>query len=167
MQRFLLAAVAALVLAASAAADNIVVPLTVRPGSLRLAPATVLARSARTTVTVTDARGHGAGWTLLARATGVLRTVVVTGVELRCGTHSTCTLPRTRIRYPVSLSPLRAVPVLDAEQGTGMGSIVLTLELSSRGLAGTAALRFSVQARGARQAQRRGARRDSATTRGR
>lgn len=151
MRRFLLAALAVLVLATSASADDIVVPLTVRPGSLSLAPAGALARSARVAVTVTDARGRGAGWTLLARLAGPSRTVVVTGVDVRCGAHSTCTLPRTRVRYPIMLSSLRAVPVLDARRGTGMGSIAVTIRLGWRAVRmgsqalGDAALTFAVR----------------------
>ena len=121
------------------------VPLTVRPGSLTLAPSNALARSAHVAVTVTDARGHGAGWTLLARIAGPTRTVVVTGVVVSCGAHSTCTLPRARVRYPVLLSSLRAVPVLDAQRGTGMGTISATLGFGQQSFAAGASLRFSVR----------------------
>jgi hypothetical protein len=145
MRRFPPAALAALVLAASASADNVVVPLTVRPGSLALAPSTALPRSAHVSVTVTDARGRGAGWTLLARIAGPTRMLVVTGVDVSCGAHSTCTLPQNRLRYPILLSSLRAVPVLDAERGTGMGTIAVTLRFGSRPLAGVASLKFSVR----------------------
>jgi len=139
------AVLAALILAAGAAADDVVVPLTVWPGMLSLAPATALARSAQVGVTVVDARGNGAGWQLLARAavSGGSRSVVQ-GVKSRCAPRSTCTLPRTTIRYPVVLSPLRPTLVYRAEARTGMGAIALTLKLAGPGL-GSAALRFVVR----------------------
>ena len=145
MRRLSLAAVAALVFAAAGHADDVVVPLTVRPGPLSLAPATALAHGARIAVTVTDARGHGAGWTLLARMGGPgARAVVVAGVDARCGFHSTCTPPRTRVRDPIMLSSLRAVPIFDAQRGTGMGAVELTVRLGVQSRQG-AALRFAVQ----------------------
>jgi hypothetical protein len=141
---FLPAALAALVLAAGAAADVVVVPLTVRPGSLTMAPVKAVSRSSRISVTVVDARGRGAGWELLARSAGrVGRTVVVTGVELRCGHDSTCTLPGNTMHYPIMLSSYRSVPLLRAQRGTGMGTIGLTVRLAAPSQLG-AALSFSV-----------------------
>jgi hypothetical protein len=153
MRRLVLAALAALVFAAAASADDVVVPLTIRPGGLTLAPATTLSRGARVSVSVTDARGHGAGWTLFARTAGPGATLVyVTGVDSACGRDSTCTLPRTNLRYPILLSPLRDVPVLVARPGTGMGMFSITLRLGRRAAsaqgaigAGGAALRFAVR----------------------
>ena len=144
MRHFCLAAVAALVFAAAAYGDDVPVPLTVRPGPLALAPVTVLARDARANLTVVDARGRGAGWTLLARSAGPARAVVVIGVDARCGARSTCTLPHTRVHYPVLLSSVRLVPVLDAQRGTGMGMIVITLRLGTHSPGG-AAVRFAVR----------------------
>jgi hypothetical protein len=134
-----------LVVTAGAAADVIVVPLTVRPGMLTLAPVTVIARSARISVTVVDARGSGAGWELLARSAGPTGgTLVVTGVESRCGHRSTCTLPRSEVRYPVMLTSLRPTVLVRAKPGTGMGTIGLTLRLAAPARLGKA-LRFSVR----------------------
>jgi len=153
MRRLVLAVLAALVFAAAASADDVVVPLTVRPGGLTLTPVTTLSRRARVSVSVTDARGHGAGWTLLARTAGAGATLVyVIGADAACGRDSTCTLPRTNLRYPILLSPLRDVPVLVARPGTGMGMLSITLRLGRRvpsaratiGL-GDAALRFAVR----------------------
>ena len=145
MRPLLAAALAVLALASGASADDIVVPVTVRPGPLALTPVTALARGAQTSITVTDARGKGAGWTLLARLAGPTgRTVVVTGVDTRCGERSTCTVPRTSIRYPVMLTTFHSTPVIDARRGTGMGKIVLTLRLGSQARLGVA-LRFAVR----------------------
>jgi len=146
MRPLLVAALAVLALASGGAyADDVVVPVTVRPGPLALTPVTVVAQGAQTSITVTDARGKGAGWTLLARLAGPTgRTVVVTGVDTRCGERSTCTVPRTTIRYPVMLTTFRSTPVIDARRGTGMGKIVLTLRLGSQARLGVA-LRFAVR----------------------
>jgi hypothetical protein len=131
-------------LAGAAAADDVRVPLTVRPGTLTLAPATVASRAERATVTVVDARGKGAGWRLVARVAGLgARALVVTGVELRCGPHSTCTLPQSEVRYPVLLGR-QPVLVLTSSHGTGMGSIAVTLRLASVPSPGTQ-LAFSVR----------------------
>ncbi|HST26464.1 MAG TPA: hypothetical protein VLJ76_10760 [Gaiellaceae bacterium] len=139
--RLPLAILAALVLAAGATADSIVVPLTVRPGSLSLAPASVVARAGQATVNVIDARGKGSGWELLARVPA-LRPVVL-GVAARCLPHSTCTLPRTSLRYPIVLNPLRPTVVYRAQPRTGMGAIGLTLRLG--GVLGASAVRFLVR----------------------
>ena len=146
MRLFLSAALAALVLAAGATADDVVVPVVVRPGSLALAPVTALARNGRISVTVSDARGKGAGWTLLARSAGPTGMLVVTGVEVHCGARSTCTLPRTRIRYPMLLSFLRLTPVFKAEPGTGLGTVSVTLSLAvARPALLGVALRFTLR----------------------
>jgi hypothetical protein len=98
----------------------------------------------RATVTVVDARGKGAGWGLVGRVTGLGgRRVVVSGVDLRCGPRSTCTLPRSHVRYPIVLGG-RPMPVLEAAHGTGMGAIVVTLRLASVPSPGTG-LGFSVR----------------------
>ena len=148
-----LAAFAALVFAAAASADDVVVPLTVRSGTLTITPVSTVSRAARASVTVIDARGHGAGWTLVARtAAPGFGTVFVTGVDAACRRNSTCTLPRTTLRYPILVTALRDVPVLVAQRGTGMGAISITLRLgrqvaNSWGPAqfGNASLRFAVR----------------------
>ena len=126
-------------------ADVVVVPLTVRPGSLALAPVTATARGSRIPGTVVDARGSGAGWGLLARPAGASGgTVIVTSVEARCGPHSTCTLPRTATHYPIMLTPLRLTSMFTARPGTGMGSVSLVVRLVVPAEPG-AALSFSVR----------------------
>jgi opacity protein-like surface antigen len=130
MRRFLLAALAVLVLAAAASADDVVIPLTVKPGPLTLAPATVITKTAQISVTVVDARGRGAGWELLARAPmSVGGPVMIQGVEPRCGLHSTCTWPRNDTRYPIVLNAWRPTVVFRAQPGTGMGTISMIVKL--------------------------------------
>ena len=133
MPRLLLTVLAGFALAGGVAADDVTVPLTVRPGSLTLTP-----------VTIVDARGKGAGWRLAGRVTGLGSLLAVAGVELHCAPNSTCTLPRSRLRYPIVVG-VRPVPVLDASRGTGMGSVVVTFRLASVPSPGTG-LRFSVRA---------------------
>jgi len=142
--RLLLTVLAGFALAGGAAADDVTVPLTVRPGSLTLTPTTAAARNVGATVTIVDARGKGAGWRLAGRVTGLGSLLAVAGVELHCAPNSTCTLPRSRLRYPIVVG-VRPVPVLDASRGTGMGSVVVTFRLASVPSPGTG-LRFSVRA---------------------
>jgi hypothetical protein len=144
MRQLSLAALAVFVLAAGARADDIRIPITVRPGALRIAPLTVTARGSEISLTVVDARGSGAGWSVLARAGGPLGRATVTGVETRCGSHSTCTVPRTTVRYPLSLSAFRLVSVLAAARGTGMGTVVVTIKLAASTRPGTG-LSFAVR----------------------
>jgi hypothetical protein len=131
----LLAALLPLVLAGGAAADSVVIPLTVRPGSLALAPSRVVVAGPKVEAAVVDARGSGAGWQLVVLPPR--RALMVTGVQVRCGARSTCTLPRPGQRYPLALAPFRATVVFAAPRGTGMGTIDLTLRLSGQ-VAGTA-----------------------------
>jgi opacity protein-like surface antigen len=127
----LLAALAVLALASSAQADDVVVPVQVRPGTLALAPVAVVARGTQVSVTIVDARGKGAGWSMLARSTGrSFDSAVVTGAQIRCGPRSTCTLPRSTVRYPVVVNRFRPAVVLGALRGTGMGTISVTLRLA-------------------------------------
>ena len=110
-----------------------------------MAPVKAISKSSRISVTVVDARGRGAGWQLLARPAGPSSgTVIVTGVESRCGHHSTCTLPRTAVHYPIKLTSLRPTRVFAAQPGSGMGTIGLTLRLAAPAQLG-AALGFSVR----------------------
>jgi hypothetical protein len=53
-------------------------------------------------------------------------------------------LPQSHIRYPVTLSSLRAAAVLGAQRGTGMGAIALSVRLGSKG-DDSAAIRFAVR----------------------
>jgi hypothetical protein len=131
MRRFLPAVLAVLALAAAASADDVVIPLTVKPGPLTLVSATVLTRRAQVSMTVIDARGKGAGWELLARApTWDGAPAVLQGVDSRCGRRSTCALPRNDVRYPISLDAWRPAVVFRAPAGTGMGTISLILRLA-------------------------------------
>jgi hypothetical protein len=144
VRRLFVTVMAGFALAGGAAADDVTVPLTVRPGSLTLAPTTTASLTTHATVTVVDARGKGAGWRLVGRVTGLGgRRVVISGVDLRCGLRSTCTLPRSRVRYPIVLG-VHPVPLLDAARGTGMGSIVVTFRLAFVPSPGTG-LGFSVR----------------------
>ena len=131
----LLAALLPLALAGGAAADSVVIPLTVRPGSLALVPTRVVVVGAKIEAAVVDARGSGAGWQLVVLPPR--RALIVTGVQVRCGARSTCTLPRRGQRYPLALAPFRPTVVFAAGRGTGMGTIDLILRLSGQ-VAGTA-----------------------------
>jgi hypothetical protein len=134
MRRLFLAAVVALVLAAGAAADSVLIPLTVKPGSLTIVPARAVVRGASVEVAVVDARGNGGGWQVVASPTG--RPFVITGIDARCGPRSTCTLPRSGERYPLALAGLRAPTVFTATRGTGMGTVVLTFRFTGPGASG-------------------------------
>src|SRR6266540_1172060 len=129
MRVFISVLVTALVLSASATANDVRVDITVAPGSLALrAPASAQA-GGKVAVTVVDARGSGAGWKL--RIAG--RNALVTAMTVRCSAHSTCTLPRSQFTDAVALGA-RPTLVLTAPQGTGMGSIhvVATVHGSGR-----------------------------------
>ena len=134
MRRLLLAVVVALVLAAGAAADSVLIPLTVKPGSLAIVPARAVVRGTSAEVAVVDARGNGAGWEVVASPIG--RPFAIGGVDARCGPRSTCTLPRSAVRYPLALAGLRATTVFTATRGTGMGTIVLTFHFAGPGAGG-------------------------------
>jgi hypothetical protein len=141
MRRLLGVGLLALVLAAGAAADSVPIRLAVRPGSLVIASSRVAADGTKLTVTVVDARGSGGGWELVVSPSG--RAFTVVGVQVRCGTGSTCTLPRSGQRYPLALAPFRQTVVFTAGRGTGMGAIDLTLRLS--GAAPGVAFRVAVR----------------------
>jgi hypothetical protein len=136
MRRLLLALTGALVLAAGAAADSVVIPVTVKPGSLTITPAQTVVRGASIEVAVVDARGNGDGWEVAASPT--VKRFALVGVDARCGPRSTCTLPRSAVRYPLSLTGLRATTVFAAARGTGMGTIVLTFHFVGPGVGGLA-----------------------------
>jgi hypothetical protein len=143
MRRLFLAVGVALVLAAGAAADSVVIPVTVRPGSLTIAPARLVVRgpSAEAAVVV-DARGNGGGWEVVASLTG--NPFAIVGVDARCGSRSTCTLPRSAVHYPLSLTGRHTSAVFAAARGTGMGTIVLTIRFAGPSAAG---LLLAVRAR--------------------
>lgn len=157
--RWAAGAVAALVLLAtlaaaeSARADDIRVTVDVRPGHLTLdaaadvsSPAELSRGLHRVLVTVTDARGSGAGWQLDLRAANIgAGKIAVVGIDTRCGKRSTCTLPQTRAGVPAALVPGRRTTVVEGRRGTGMGRIEVTLTIAT-GTAGEQALSFSLQA---------------------
>jgi hypothetical protein len=92
------------------------VQLKLAHGSLRVAVATrVLLSSGTATVTVTDARGTGGGWSLKLNAA---RPVSIARVVASCASGSTCTLPRAKVVASGDV-------VLRALRGTGMGVIRL------------------------------------------
>ncbi|HEX3455850.1 MAG TPA: hypothetical protein VHS03_14590 [Gaiellaceae bacterium] len=134
MRRLFLAAVVALVLAAGASADSVLIPLTVKPGSLTIVPARAVVRGTSAEVAVVDARGNGGGWQVVATPTG--RPFTIAGADARCGSRSTCTLPRSAVHYPLALVGLRATTVFTATRGTGTGTIVLTFHFAGPGAGG-------------------------------
>ena len=86
-------------------------------------------------ITVTDARGNGAGWALTltasARTAAGKRveglSTAIWSVELRC---ATCTRPRTAVTFPARLSETRAMRAFAARRGTGMGKMRLTARIA-------------------------------------
>src|SRR5579862_5508249 len=122
MRRLLLSALALWGLSAvPALAGTIQVGLGLQAGSLALqAPAAtaVAGRTVQVPVTVADARGNGAGWTLDLDAGS---NVVVTGITARCAANSTCTLPRASA----------GGGILHAAPGTGMGVIELVVSVAA------------------------------------
>ena len=137
----LLAAVAAAAiwaLARPAAAQPRGIHLSLRQGTL-----TVKAPSAAVTVngpksvlvTVTDARGSGAGWTLRVIAA---RPVKVLSIATTCGTRSTCTLPRA-----ATLGPMPRVMQTQSGSGMGVVRLMVTFARLAPGTPNTA-LKFAV-----------------------
>ena len=120
--RFLLPGlcVAALAAAGPALAGNVQVGLGLHGGALSVqAPAaTALAgKSVEIPVTVADARGSGAGWTLEVDAPSP---VTITGISARCASNSTCTLPRAAA----------GGGILHAAADSGMGVIQLVVTVA-------------------------------------
>jgi hypothetical protein len=122
MRRLLLVTLAVGALsAAPALGGTIQVGLGLHGGSLGLqAPsaAALAGRTVQVAVTVADARGNGAGWTLELNAGS---NVLVTGITARCASNSTCTLPRASA----------GGGILHAASGTGMGVIDLVVSVSA------------------------------------
>jgi hypothetical protein len=107
--------------AGTALGGTVQVGLGLHGGSLGLQTPSATALAGRTVqvpVTVADARGNGAGWTLdLAAASNV----VVTGITAKCASTSTCTLPRASA----------GGGILHAAPGTGMGVIDLVVSVAA------------------------------------
>ena len=133
MRRLLVGlAATALLGAAPAAAGTIQVGLGLHGGGLSVqapAGASVAGRTVAVPLTLADARGSGAGWTL--RISG--GEVTITGVTARCAPGSTCTLP--------VLSG--GGKTIQAQHDTGMGVMQLVVTVAPTG-SGQSAVAFSV-----------------------
>ncbi len=144
----------ALTAAGSASSADVHVVLSVRPGPLTMAtadgpssPALASAGLRRIAITVTDARGSGAGWRLETRRLGTATGVVtVRGVEVRCGARSTCSLPRAPVSRPVTLTKGSPTVVLAAGKGEGMGRIEIVLTVATSSSESELTLAFSLRA---------------------
>ena len=149
-----MAAIACACLAQGAAATSAVVAADIAPGSLTVG--TVLTApggrpsSRYLTVPVTDARGSGAGWSVVVSLTtsdGAARAehARVALQSVGCERHSTCTPPGDSIAYPLALG-LRGegTRVAGASTGTGMGAQWLRLRLELPAGASAAALTIRV-----------------------
>jgi hypothetical protein len=144
----------ALTTAGSARSADVHVVLSVHPGPLTLGTADGLFSRAhastplrRIAITVTDARGSGAGWRLEADPSGTTAgAVTVLGIEVRCGSRSTCSLPRAPASVPARLTIGRPTVVLAARRGEGMGSIEIILTVATSSTDTKLALAFSLRA---------------------
>lgn len=100
--------------------------VTLASGTLRVSAARAVASAkgpVKVSVTVTDARGTGAGWTLrLARGANV----TVTSITARCSAHSTCTLPSAAAK-PSGKTVLRAAKA----SGMGLIDLVVTVRAAT------------------------------------
>jgi hypothetical protein len=122
----LISLLAALVLTAPAFGGTIAVTMGLNSGGLTLsAPATFATADQATQipVTITDARGTGAGWTLKL-APGA--PVTVTSITVRCAAGSTCTLPK-------AATAANGATLLQAAPGTGMGVMQFTVTVAPLG----------------------------------
>ena len=121
VRRFLLAIpLWALLAAAPAMAGNINVGLALHSGGLTLqgpAVKAVAGRSVQVPLTLADARGTGAGWTLKLDASAP---VTITAITARCAAGSTCTLPKTA----------GTAGILNAARDSGMGVIQLVVTVA-------------------------------------
>ena len=116
-------------------AGNINVGLALHSGGLTLQVPTVRAvagRSVQVPLTIADARGTGAGWTL---ELDVSAPVTITGITARCASGSTCTLPKAA----------DAAGILQAARDSGMGVIQLVVTVAPlRSGSASVPLAFSV-----------------------
>lgn len=126
--RFLLVVFASLLFAAPAFAGDINVTFGFKAGTLGVrAPATSLgAGTVQVPVTVVDARGNGAGWTLRVTGAG---SPAVTKITARCAAGSTCTLPTASLSLPAAVGS-SPTAILAAARNSGMGAMELTLTVS-------------------------------------
>jgi hypothetical protein len=122
VQRFVPVVLAFLALAGPASAGGIGVTLGFKPGALTVAaPADALGGSVQVPVTVVDARGSGAGWQLRLSGMGA---PAVTRIVARCGSNSSCTLPKGTIAVAGTTTIFAAAP------HSGMGVIHLVVTVS-------------------------------------
>ncbi len=136
---------------ASVYAASSPVTATVRGGSLSESPATNqvslnLKRGVKSVnytlpIAVVDARGSGAGWKLTITSTQFITSngknqlptnaSSITGVNISCGTHSTCKKPVNSISYPLVIpadtQPPPPVKCFNATVNTGMGKFSLSM----------------------------------------
>lgn len=88
------------------------------PATLSLRPGPLTLSASGRTVTITDATGSGAGWQVLASASG--GTAGVDGFTAGCGPlASEC--PVSSLTYPIRVTGGTPVPVLQALPLSGMG----------------------------------------------
>lgn len=92
-------------------------------------------------IAVVDARGSGAGWKLTITSTQFITSngknqlptnaSSITGVNISCGTHSTCKKPVNSISYPLVIpadtQPPPPVKCFNATVNTGMGKFSLSM----------------------------------------
>jgi hypothetical protein len=143
--------VAALVLVSAAVAGNITATATVTgAGSLALSNGTTASLSDTldgtdqtvsytVPLTVTDARGSGAGWNLTLTSTtfsdGAGHSLstsasTVASVAMSCNAGGSCTNPTNAISYPVTVPAAATAPaavkVFNSAANTGMGKFTIT-----------------------------------------
>jgi hypothetical protein len=121
MRRVILILIGSALLAAGpAVGGNINVGLALHSGglSLQAPPArAVSGRSVQVPLTIADARGTGAGWTL---GLDVSAPVTITSITAHCAAGSTCTLPRVA----------DTGGILQAARDSGMGVIHLVVTVA-------------------------------------
>jgi len=126
-KRLVVLGAATLAVAAAARGANVPIVIGVHPGPLTISAARSLSPQ-RVAITVTDARGSGAGWRL---EVGSSSAVAVAHVGVRCAERSTCTLPRA-VRLPASVAAGRRSVIVSAGKGQGMGRTEIVVDLGAR-----------------------------------
>jgi hypothetical protein len=128
----------ALLIAAPAFGGNVTVTLGLKTGGLTLqAPqaSATAGKAIQVPITVADARGSGAGWTLQLSSA---KNVAITSITARCAAGSTCTLPRS-VGTPDGSAILHVAP----DSGMGVMELVVTVAPLAQS-AGAVPLSFSV-----------------------
>ena len=98
------------------------------PATLRVGPGPLTMSANGRTVTVTDATGSGAGWQVLASASG--GTAELDGFTAACG-PLTRECPASSLSYPIQVTSGAPVPVLQALRLSGMGVTSYLLQWSA------------------------------------